>query len=72
MLGKPGFEDMLKPNGRVCESYKEVCLQLGLLHDNQEWERILESAAVTQMFPQICELFVIILIFCMHLTEDQL
>ena len=53
MLGKPGFEDMLKPNGRVCESYKEVCLQLGLLHDNQEWERIVESAAVTQMFPQI-------------------
>ena len=64
--GKTSFSDMLKlPSGRVCESYKEVCVQLGLLHDDQEWERILESAAATQMCPQIRELFVIILIFCM-------
>ena len=65
-LGKTSFKDMLKlPNGRECESYKEVCVQLGLLNDDQEWERILESAAATQMCPQIRELFVIILIFCM-------
>ena len=57
---------MLKlPNGRQCESFKEVCIELGLLNDDQEWEKILEAAATTQMCPQIRELFVIILIFCM-------
>ena len=64
--GKTSFEDMLKlPNGRQCESFKEVCIELGLLNDDQEWEKILEAAATTQMCPQIRELFVIILIFCM-------
>ena len=57
---------MLKlPNGQVCENFKAVCVELGLLNDDQEWKRILESAAATQMCPQIRELFVIILMFCM-------
>ena len=65
-MGKTSFQDMLKlPCGRVCENYKEVCVELGLLSDDKEWEKILESAAVTQMCPQIRELFVIILVFCM-------
>ena len=63
--GKISFEDMLQlPSGRVCETYKEVCLELGLLHDDREWHRVLEESAATQMCPQIREMFVMILMFC--------
>ena len=51
-------------NGRVCETYKEVCRELGLLRDDLEWERVLEECAETRLCPQIRELFVVILMFC--------
>ena len=39
--GKISFEDMLQlPSGHGCETYKEVCLELGLLHDDREWHRV--------------------------------
>ena len=63
--GKTSFEDMLVlPDGRVCETFKEVCCELGLLADDVEWKRALEDASVTQMCPQIRELYVMILMFC--------
>ena len=51
--------------GRECETFKEVCCELGLLNDDQEWRRVLEEAAATQMCKQIRELFVVILLFCL-------
>ena len=63
--GKTSFEALKKlENGRVCETYKEVCRELGLLRDDLEWERVLEECAVTKLCPQIRELFIIILMFC--------
>ena len=63
--GKVSYEDMLTlPDGRVCETFQQVCCELGLLQDDQEWKRILEESAATKMCPQIRELFVIILMFC--------
>ena len=65
-IGKTSYDDMLMlPNGRQCESYQQVCCELGLLNDNGEWERILNEAAATQLCPQIRELYVTILLFCM-------
>ena len=63
--GKKSFQDMLTlNNGQVMETFKQVCFELGLLNDDQEWHRALEEAAVTKMCPQIREMFVIILQFC--------
>ena len=63
--GKTSFQDLLKlQNGKICETYKEVCNEIGLLHDDQEWHRILEESAATKMCPAIRSLFVIILHFC--------
>ena len=63
--GKTSFEDMLQlPSGQLCETYQEVCCELGLLKDDKEWHRILEESAATRLCPQIRELFIIILIFC--------
>ena len=52
-------------SGRMCETYKEVCCELGLLNDDQEWHKVLEESALTNMCPQLRELFSIILLFCM-------
>ena len=63
--GKVSFEELLNVNDRTCETFKEVCLELGLLQDDREWQRILEEAAATRMCPQCRELYVMILMFCM-------
>ena len=63
--GKEGFTDMLTlPNGHVCDTYQEVCRQLGLLIDDREWEVVLEDAVDSVLSPQIRALFVTILLFC--------
>ena len=62
--GKKSFEDLLTmESGHKCETYKEVCSELGLLSDDREWQKILAEAAVTRMCPQIREMFTVILIF---------
>ena len=65
--GKTGFKDMLTiaSTGRECETYQEVCRELGLLDDDLEWERVLAEAGATQMCAQIRGLFVLILRFCL-------
>ena len=64
--GKISFQDLLKLlDGRTCETFKEVCREIGLLNDDLEWHKILEESAATKMCPEIRELFVIILFFCM-------
>ena len=63
--GKTSFDEMLTLNGRQCETFKEVCCELGLLNDDREWHRVLEEAAATNLCPQIREMYVIILMFCM-------
>ena len=63
--GKASFEDLRTlDSGRVCETYQEVCRELGLLRDDLEWHHVLEEAAVSKLCPQIRELYVVILMFC--------
>ena len=63
--GKVSFVDLRTlPNGNVCETYKEVCRELGLLKDDMEWTEILLEAADTKLCPQLRELFIVILMFC--------
>ena len=63
--GKVSFDDLKRlETGKNCETYKEVCRELGLLKDDMEWQKVLEESAVTKLCPQIRELFVIILMFC--------
>ena len=64
--GKGSYDDMLRvAPDKICENYKEVCLELGLLSDDGEWTNILEEAAETQMCPNIRQLYIVILIFCL-------
>ena len=56
---------LILPSDRQCETFKEVCFELGLLNDDREWYRIMEESAATKMWPQLRELFVIVLMFCL-------
>ena len=47
--GKTSFQDMLTlPSGHHCETFQEVCRELGLLNDDQEWQRVLEESVITR------------------------
>ena len=71
--GKTSFQDMLTlQDGTVKETYKAVCLELGLLSDNSEWRRALEESAITATSPQLRELYIIILMFCMPSNPREL
>ena len=71
--GKTSFKNLLLlPNGRVCETFQEVCRELGLLRDDLEWQRVLEESISTKLCPQIRELFVVILIFCQPANPREL
>ena len=62
--GKVSFEDFSSINGTLHESYQAVCRELGHLCDDQEWENFLSYDFLTNICPQIRNLYVILLIFC--------
>ena len=63
--GKTSFQDLkVLDDGKTCETFKDVCCELGLLKDDLEWQRVLEECAGTQFCSQIREVYVIILMFC--------
>ena len=63
--GKTGFANLkLLDNGKMCETFKEVCREIGLLEDDFEWECVLEESSITRLCPQLRELFIVILMFC--------
>ena len=55
---------MRKVNGIQYDTFQATCQHLGLLHDDVEWNTILEEAALTSMCPQMRKLFVALLLFC--------
>ena len=72
--GKISFQDMLHIPGETaaCESYKEVCLKLGLLQDDQEWDQALTEAASARLPSALRDMFVTILMFCEPSNPRQL
>ena len=61
--GKVSFEDMLTINGVQHNSYREVCLELGLMKDDEIWSMVLMDAKEQNLPKQMRMLFIILLIF---------
>ena len=70
--GKISFIDLMTINGRLCDSYQEVCRELGLLRDDQEWSSVLALAATTKFCQLIRALYIIILMFCQPADPKKL
>ena len=71
--GKTSFIDLQTlPNGKVCESFKDVCRELGLLKDDLKWKHVLEESSGTKLCKQLRELFITILMFCQPANPKEL
>ena len=57
---------------KVCETFMEAAILLGLRHADDEWDRALTAGRVHQMPAALRSLFASILIFCDPLNPDKL
>ncbi|UYV63108.1 hypothetical protein LAZ67_2003162 [Cordylochernes scorpioides] len=51
-------------NGVLCQTYKEACMHLGLLENDQQWHHCIQEAVLSDSPLKIRELFAIILTCC--------
>ncbi|XP_044582624.1 uncharacterized protein LOC123263704 [Cotesia glomerata] len=64
VTGPSSFQDIRKVNGQQYPTYKDACLALGLLEDDNQWECMLAEAALNCTAIQIRLLFAIVLTTC--------
>ena len=70
--GKISFQDLMTVDGRLCGSYQEVCRELGLLSNDQEWHNVLTDMASTEFCNRIRDMYIMILIFCQPSNPKKL
>lgn len=59
--GPTSFESLKNINGKTLQTFRETCLELGLLEDDKHWENTMNEAPLTSHPRQIRNLFAIIL-----------
>lgn len=62
--GPTSFQYLKTVNNCRYNTYREVCLKLGLLENDQHWNNSLKEAAISNSPKQIRNLFAIILTTC--------
>jgi len=60
VVGPETFQNIKTVDNIVFETYKETCLKLGLLKDDQHWDAAMFEANETQTLRQLRSLFTII------------
>ena len=63
-IGSFSYQDLLKHNGEVFSTFKEVCLSMGLLEDDSEWIHSMKEISSFGMPVQIRGSFAVILQYC--------
>ena len=58
------FRDLKTLNGKEYDTYKEICLEMGLLQDDGEWKTSMEEVSQHAMPHQIRATFAVILQYC--------
>ncbi|GFT35817.1 ATP-dependent DNA helicase [Trichonephila clavipes] len=64
VTGPLSFQDIRKVNGQQYPTYKDACLALRLLEDDNQWECMLAEVALNCTAIQIRRLFAIVLTTC--------
>ena len=62
--GPKNFEDLRTVEGRLCHTYRDACLQRGLLKDDNAHHLALQEASVTLFPKQLRQLFAVMVIHC--------
>ncbi|GES85174.1 transcriptional factor B3 [Rhizophagus clarus] len=70
--GPTSFNDLKTVNGYTCKTFKEACICLSLLQDDNEWDECLLEVSAIQSGKQLCHLFASILLFCQPVNPEIL
>ena len=66
------FDDLKTVNGYTCRTFKEACICLSLLQDDNEQDECLLEASAVQTGKQLRYLFASILLFCQSVNPEIL
>lgn len=72
VTGPLSFQDIRTINGQQCATYKDACLALGLLENDNQWDYMLTEAALNCTAIQIRLLFAIVLTTCFPARAETL
>ena len=70
--GATSFDDLKTVEGCNCNSFKEACIRLSLLQDDDEWNACLLEASAVQSGKQLRNLFASIFLFCQPVNPEVL
>jgi len=70
--GATSYEHLRTVDGRVHDTFKDACIAMGLLADNNEWDQALEEADVWASGRQLRDMFASMLMFCDVTNPRQL
>ncbi len=70
--GAQSFQHLRTINNVECATFKEACIAMGLLENDNEWRQCLQEAAIMQSGAQLRSLFVTLLLFCQPAKPDEL
>lgn len=59
-------------NGHVFDTFREACVERGLLEDDKEWDLALTEAALAQSARQMRHLFAMLLLHCEPVAPELL
>ena len=62
--GLQSFAHLRTVEGNLCSSFREACLRLGLLEDDNQYHLAMQEAAVSNSAASLCSLFAVILVWC--------
>ena len=64
VCGATSFKNLHTIDEITYSSFKEACIALGLLQNDEEWDQCLKEAEQVQTGMQLRKLFAILLLFC--------
>jgi hypothetical protein len=70
--GATSYEHLRIVDGREHDTFKDVCIAMGLLVDDNEWDQALEEAGVWASGRQVHDMFASMLMFCEVTNPRQL
>jgi len=70
--GATSFEELKTVNNEIHHTFTAACLALGLIEDDEEWNRAMNEAKIWMMPRRLRNLFVRILIHCQPVHPKQL
>ncbi|CAI2202024.1 7421_t:CDS:1, partial [Funneliformis geosporum] len=70
--GATSFNNLNTINEYICKTFKEACIHLDLLQNDNEWDICLYEASRINTGQQLRHLFAIILLYCQPISPERL